>query len=133
MFNQLFKSVVMSIGILYTVNSYADVRSLARIYQHPNQAAQVQRCHGNTHCNAFYALAKNWQSIPNSFRLEGFDVKRYARVGDGYGLHKGFSLQKDRSYNLANAGEAVFYNGSPSDEKIYAQGLAVLLYLENRK
>ncbi|MBD1230497.1 hypothetical protein IDM33_10145 [Acinetobacter seifertii] len=123
------------IGLLGVTLSHADVGSMSKIYTNPQSAPQVKRCKGNTQCNAFYALAKDWQSIPNNFKMDGINVKAYAKDGDGYGLWKGFTLNSNRAIALANAGDAVFFKGgdsSKADERIYAQGMAVLLYLENK-
>ena len=116
--------------------SHAYVKSMTKIYNSPQTAPKVQRCKGDQNCNAFYALSKQWQSIPNNFRLNGFNIKADAKAGDGYGLWKGFNLKTDRARSLAEAGDEVFFgggSGSKADERIFAQGLAVLIYLENKK
>lgn len=109
---------------------------MTQIYNNPKSAPKVQRCKGNQNCNAFYALSKQWQSIPENFKISGMKLKPYAKSGDGYGLWKGFTLNSTRAVALSDAGDAVFYSGgssSAADERIFAQGLAVLLYLENKK
>ena len=116
--------------------SHADVKSMTKTYNSPQTAPKMQRCKGNQNCNAFYALSKQWQSIPNNFRLNGFNIKADAKAGDGYGLWKGFNLKTTRARSLAEAGDEVFFgggSGSKADERIFAQGLAVLIYLENKK
>ena len=116
--------------------SHADVKSMTKTYNSPQTAPKVQRCKGNQNCNAFYALSKQWQSIPNNFTTYGDNIKDYAKVGDGYGLWKGTSFKKQRSIDLSQAAEPIFYNAggaSKADERIFAQGLAVLIYLENKK
>ncbi|WP_291373989.1 hypothetical protein [Acinetobacter sp. UBA6720] len=138
--NTLIKTVLHSSAIsvcLFTTSlSHANVKSMTQIYNHPQSAPKVQRCKGNQNCNAFYALSKQWQSIPDNFKISGIKLKPYAKSGDGYGLWKGFTLKSNRSIDLSEAGDAVFYSGgsnSAADERIFAQGLAVLLYLENKK
>jgi len=129
------QATALSLGLFGATGSHADIGSMSKLYKNPQSAPQVQRCKGNSKCNAFYALAKDWQSIPNNFKLDGINVKAYAKDGDGYGLWKGFTLNSDRAIALANAGDAVFFKGgssSKADERIYAQGMAVLLYLENK-
>lgn len=59
--------------------SHADVKSMAKIYNSPQTAPKTQRCKGNQNCNAFYALSKQWQSIPNNFTAYGDNIKDYAR------------------------------------------------------
>lgn len=117
-------------------SSYADTAAMQKIYKNPNLAPKAQRCGGDQKCNAFFALSKQWQSIPDNFKISGMKIKPYAQSGDGYGLWKGFTLSSDRAVALSEAGDAVFYSGgssSKSDERIFAQGLAVLLYIENKK
>ncbi|RSN79451.1 hypothetical protein EA770_18545 [Acinetobacter baumannii] len=133
--NRFLQGGTLVIGLLGATLSHADVVSMSKVYSKPQSAPQVQRCKGNTQCNAFYALAKDWQSIPNNFKLDGINVKAYAKDGDGYGLWKGFTLNSNRAIALANAGDAVFFKGgdsSKADERIYAQGMAVLLYLDSK-
>ncbi|OTG92179.1 hypothetical protein [Acinetobacter sp. ANC 3813] len=116
--------------------SHADVQSMTKIYNSPQTAPKTQRCKGNQNCNAFYALSKQWLSIPNNFTAYGDNIKNYAKAGDGYGLWKGASFKKQRSIDLSQAAEPIFYNAggaSAADERIFAQGLAVLIYLENKK
>lgn len=117
-------------------SSYADIATIQKIYKNPALAPKVQRCVGDQKCNAFYALSKQWQSIPDNFKISGMKIKPYAQSGDGYGLWKGFTLSSDRAISLSDVGEVVFYSGgssSKADERVFAQGLAVLLYIENKK
>jgi len=133
--NTFLNSMALILGFSVISLTHADIGQLNTIYHHPQSAPKLQRCKGNPQCNAFYALAKQWQSIPNNFKLDGINVKSYAKAGDGYGLWKGFSLNSDRAIALAEAGDAAFFNGgshSKADERIYAQGLAVLLYLDHQ-
>lgn len=138
--NTLIKTALHSsalLACLFTASvSHADVKSMTQIYNNPQIAPKVQRCKSNQNCNAFYALSKQWQSIPENFKISGMKLKPYAKSGDGYGLWKGFTLNSSRAIALSDAGDAVFYSGgssSAADERIFAQGLAVLLYLENKK
>ncbi|WP_180115804.1 hypothetical protein [Acinetobacter sp. YH12140] len=101
--------------------------TLEDIYQNNVAVESVKACKGNANCNTFHALAKNWEAIPQS------ETKQLARDGDGYGLWKGYSYSDERINELAEAGEAAFYRGgaaSPKEERIFGQGLAVLLYLQ---
>lgn len=132
--NNLLRLLIAASCAIVTSTSYADLNSMQKIYNNPNLAPKIQRCKGNQQCNVFSALSKEWQSIPNNYRLSGFDIKADARKGDAYGLWKGFTLQSDRAVDIAEAGYDVFYKGSKSkaDEKLFAQGLAVLLYLDHK-
>ncbi|WP_353171869.1 hypothetical protein [Acinetobacter rudis] len=132
--NKLLRLLVAASCATVVSNSYADLNSMQKVYNNPNLAPKVQRCKGDQNCNAFYALSKEWQFIPNNYRLSGFDVKAYARKSDAYGLRKGFGFETEKAADIALAGEDVFYHGSKSraDEKLVAQGLAVLLYLDHK-
>lgn len=119
--------------------SHADVATLSKYYKTPSLAPKVQRCQGSQDCNAFYALAKQWKSVPDCFKTSygsNCDAKKEAKAGNGYSLWKGASFNKDRSSDLASAAEEVFYRGgaaSKADERIFAEGLAVLYYLDSKK
>ena len=115
--------------------SHAGLPEMMKIYRNPQLAPAVAKCQKNVYCNAFVALSKQWQAIPNAYRYHGFNIKQDARIGDGYGLKKGFSLQTDRSIALSEAGDVVFYDGGgkgAANERVFAQGLAVLLYIEDK-
>lgn len=129
------KKLALVLLLAMSTASYASLPEMMKIYRNPNLAPSVPKCQHDIDCNAFVALSKHWQSIPNNYRYHGFDIKQDARNGDGYGLNKGFSLHKERTNEIRDAGEAVFYDGGskgPANEKIFAQGLAVLLYLEDK-
>ena len=127
--NKLLKIAIgISCAAIFSV-SHADVTTMNKI----------KRCNGNQDCNTFYALSKQWKSIPNNFHTPDCPdckVKEHARDGDGYGLNKGYYLERDRSHELKEAGENKFYRGgaaSKADERIFAEGLAVLIYLDYKK
>ena len=126
--------LVFALSGLCALPAYANNAAMMKYYNNPQAAPKVPKCKGNTYCNAFVALAKQWKSIPNNYRYKQFNIKEYAAKGDGYGLHKGFSIgQTDTGYKLHEAGEIFFYsaNASKADTRIFAQGLAVILYLED--
>lgn len=134
--NSLLKIAIgISCAAMFSV-SHADVATINKYYKNPKLAPKVQRCKGNQDCNAFYALSKQWQSTPNCLKTSyGADceTKKQAKDGDGYGLWKGGYFTD--TYHLAEAGEAIFYRGgaaSKADERIFAQGLSVLYYLESK-
>lgn len=136
--NKLLKIAMgISCAAVFSI-SHADVATMNKYYKNPNLAPKIKRCNSNQDCNAFYALSKQWKSIPNGFYTPGCPdckVKEQARDGDGYGLNKGYSLERDRSHDLKEAGENEFYSGgaaNKADERIFAEGLAVLIYLENK-
>ena len=126
---------LIAILAMASTASFAGLPEMMKIYNNPKSAPKVTQCKGNQNCNAFVALSKQWQAIPNQYRYHGFNIKQQAKEGDGYGLNKGFSLRQDQSYALMEAGDAVFYDAggkSAAKERIFGQGLAVLLYIEDK-
>ncbi len=107
---------------------------MMKIYNNPQLAPPVYLCQGDIYCNAFSALSQYWIYIPDDYRYQGeFNIKYQAQIGDGYGLNKGFTLSQEQSILLAERGDLAYYNSggkSPEQEKIFAEGLAVLLYIE---
>lgn len=111
----------------YGSNTQNSSPTLEDIYQNKVAVQSIKACNGNADCNTFHALAQNWDLIPES------EVKQMARDGNGYSLWKGYYYTDERISNLADAGEAVFYNGGGAGakkERIFAQGLAVLQHLQ---
>lgn len=108
--------------------------AMMNIYNNPESAPPINICQSNIYCNAFSALSQYWIDIPDDYRYKGqFNIKYQAQIGDGYGLNKGFTLNQEQSILLAEGGDLVYYNsggGSPEQEKIFAEGLVVLLYIE---
>jgi hypothetical protein len=118
-----------------TSQVYAGLPEMMKIYKNPSSAPKVTACKGNVNCNAFTALAKQWQGIPKTYRYDGSDIRKDAAQGDGYGLNKGFILATDRSIIFQEAGEKVYYDGGSKpreSEATFGQGLAVLLYIEDK-
>ncbi|MGR3979026.1 hypothetical protein FW754_15445 [Acinetobacter sp. 1207_04] len=129
------KKLLLAFSVIISTSSFAGLPEMMKVYNNPSSAPKVAACKGNVKCNAFTALAKQWQAIPNNYRYHGFDIKDQARQGDGYGLNKGFSLSQDKSISLSEAGDAVYYDGGgkgAANERIFGQGLAVLLYIEGK-
>lgn len=129
------KKTLAILALTISTSSFAGLPEMMKVYNNPKSAPQAAECNRKTQCNAFVALANQWQAIPNNYRYQGFDIKKQAKQGDGYGLNKGFSLATDKSIALAEAGENTFYSGgskAATKERIFAQGLAVLLYIEDK-
>lgn len=123
------------IAICISGHVYAGLPEMMKVYKKPSLAPKVAVCKGNTNCNAFTALAKQWQDIPKNYRYHGLNVRQQALQGDGYGLNKGFSLAKDRSNAFQDAGDVIYYDGGSKGkvkEAVFAQGMAVLLYIEDK-
>ena len=128
------KKIVLSVFLICSFQVHAGLPEMMKIYNNPQSAPKVPKCKGDINCNAFVALSKQWKSIPTSYRYDGFDIRKDAKEGDGYGLNKGFSLAKDRSVTYSEVGGDMFYyyNKGFANERIFAQGLAVLLYIEDK-
>ena len=130
------KKLTLFLGLFLSTASYAGLPEMMKFYQNPQLAPQVAKCQRNSYCNAFVALSKQWKDIPDTYRYHGFDIKKQAKAGDGYGLNKGYSLNKDQTIAIAEAGNDIFYAGGSkgaNNERTFAQGLAVILYLEDKK
>ena len=66
--NKFLKAVV---GICFTLifsMSHADFSAMNKYYTNSSVAPKVKQCKGDQDCNAFYALSKQWKSIPNCFQ-----------------------------------------------------------------
>lgn len=133
----LLKKVVLSstvaLSTLIAMPALAN-NTMLKYFNNPTSAPKVAECKGNQNCNAFVALAKQWQSIPNNYRYHSFNIKKEASIGNGYGLYKGYSVSSERGMALQDAGYNVFYDGGSkgkAKERIFAQGTAVLLYIED--
>ena len=66
------------VALAFTVSSlssFAGLPEMMKVYNNPKSAPQVATCKRNTQCNAFVALANQWQAIPNNYRYHGFDIK----------------------------------------------------------
>lgn len=132
MYDSMKKLLLLSLLVIST-STFADLSAMMKIYNNPQLAPKVPVCKKDTNCNAFVALSKQWQAIPDTYRYSGFDIKKQARQGDGYGLNKGYSFYKERSVEIGEAGtENFYYNDGPTRETLLARGLAVLLYIEDK-
>ena len=127
--------LVFALSGLCALPAYANNAAMMKYYNNPQAAPKVPKCKGNAYCNAFVALAKQWKSIPNNYRYEQFNIKEYAAKGDWFDLINGeFPIGlAGNGFELRVAGYNTFYEGgaSKADLRLYAQGLAVILYLED--
>lgn len=115
--------------------SFAGLPEMMRIYNSPELAPKVTSCHGDKYCNGFVALSKQWESIPDSYRYHGFDIKDSARKGitfdeegRGVGLERGFYFYTDRTADLMSGFQEIMDVSNFN----YEAGLAVLLYIEDK-
>ena len=126
----------VNLALIISSSAFADFNSMMKIYNNPNLAPKVAKCHNNTMCNGFIALAQQWQNIPSNYRYKGsFDIKKQAKVGDGYGLNKGYYMYTDRAVDFKDVGDNFFWKGgsaSKADEAIFGRGLAVLMFIEDK-
>lgn len=121
--------------MLLSTGAFAGLPEMMKIYNNPKSAPAVAACKGNVNCNAFTALAKQWESIPKTYKYHGWDIRTLAKQGDGYGLNKGFSVSTEKSAEYKDAGgDAYYWSGTTTNasEAIFARGIAVLLYLEDK-
>lgn len=128
------KKIFAILATVISTQVHAELADMMKVYNNPESAPKVAKCKGDANCNAFFALSKQWQSIQKSYKYQGFDIRSMAKNGDGYGLNKGFSIRVERSMELRDAGETVYFDGQmgKKGEDIFAKGLAVLLYIEDK-
>ena len=128
------KKLLTILTIMCSSSSFAGLPEMMKIYKNPSLAPNTEYCAvTNNNCKAFTALAKQWQSIPSSYRYKGeWNIKKDAADGDAYGLNKGFYLYTDRSNELSEGGEVYYDFSNPKKEAVYARGLAVLMYIEDK-
>ena len=121
-------------------SSYGSLSDMMKIYNNPGFAPQVKNCDYNGYCNGYVALAKQWNSIPDSYRYMGeYDIKAYAKDGRTFddqgrniGLHSGFYLHTERSIKFVEGLDSYKGKGGYLPEPYIERGLAVLLYIEDK-
>ena len=113
--------------------SQAGLKEMMKIYNNPSSAPNTEYCAvSDDNCKAFTALAKQFDSIPKSYRYHGFDIRKDALAGDNYGLNKGFYYNTDRTNEILEGGDVYFDFESKKKSLISAKGMAVLLYIEDK-
>ncbi|MFV5370025.1 hypothetical protein VXO74_15095 [Acinetobacter junii] len=129
------KKLLVSLSLIFSSTSiFAGLPEMMKIYNNPSSAPNTEYCAvADDYCKAFTALAKQWQSIPSNYRYKGkWDIKKDAAKGDAYGLNKGFYLYNERSVDLSDGGEVYYDFSNPKKEAIFARGLAVIMYIEDK-
>lgn len=112
-------------------------KKIMKIYTDVGSNQRIGKCRGNEFCNTFVALSQEWSKIPDNYRYKQtpiLDIKKLAADGDGHNLLKGYTLTVDHSIDLSDAAEDIYYGGGgrpKADEQIFAQGVAVLLYIQD--
>lgn len=127
------KLAFLMVLMLFSVNAFAGLPEMMKIYNNPSLAPKVKICKGDIFCNASVALSDQWKSIPNNYRYKGeFEIKSYAKSGITWdsqgrniGLHSGFYICQDKS--------SVYLNSIPDKEPYIERIWAVLLYIEDKK
>lgn len=130
------KRIFLAITLAVSTSSFAGLPEMMKVYNNPKLAPKVKACKGDTYCNGFMALSKQWKDIPNSYRYKGkYDIKTFAKEGVTYnnqgksiGLESQFYYYTDRSNKLWDGIDK--YEGDIPDS--YEGGLAVLLYIEDK-
>lgn len=118
--------------------SFAGLPEMMKIYNNPKSAPPTSACKGDSYCNGFVALSKQWNNIPDTYRYKGeYDIKAYARKGITFdhqgrniGLQRGFYFQTDRSNDLIDGAD--HFVASKNQRLNTEAGLAVLLYIEDK-
>lgn len=125
--------------IIVSGSSFAGLPEMMKVYDNPKIAPKIAACKGDTYCNGFMALSKQWKSIPNSYRYKGeYDIKAYAKDGVTYdnqgrnrGLQNSFYWSTDKSNSfIGSLDKYIETTGGMPDS--YEGGLAVLLYIEDK-
>lgn len=127
------KKLLLPLVLIASVNSFAGLPEMIKIYNQPNLAPKVRLCKGNKDCNAFVALSKQWKFIPNNYRYDGFNIKAQSKdgitwdkQGRNIGLAKGFNLNTEKSNRFADMGLEL------TGDRYYEHGYAVLLFIEDK-
>ena len=134
------KKIFIGLAVMFiSISSFAGLPEMMKIYKNPKSAPKISACKGDTYCNGFIALSKQWKDIPNSYRYKGeYDIKAYARDGSTYdeqgrnqGLESGFywSTEKSNSF-IRSLDNYIETKGHIPDS--HEGGLAVLLYIEDK-
>lgn len=139
------KKTFIALALTFSsVSSFAGLPEMMKVYNNPKIAPKIATCRGDSYCNGFIALAKQWRSIPNSYRYEGINIKSYAKQGVSYdnqgrsiGLYHVFvnATNKDKTHRFMDSldtyieakGHVPF-----EDDGGYEAGLAVLIYIEDK-
>lgn len=134
------KKIFIALVIMgVSASSFAGLPEMMKIYKNPKTAPKIAACKGDTYCNGFIALSKQWKSIPNSYRYKDeYDIKAYAKDGTTYdnqgrnrGLQNGFYWSTDKSNSfIEGIDKYIETTGGIPDS--YEGGLAVLLYIEDK-
>lgn len=133
------KKILLAIALTVSTSSFAGLPEMMKVYNNPKLAPKVKACKGDTYCNGFMALSKQWKDIPNSYRYKGeHEIKSYAKRGWTYdgqgrnrGLEMGFGLYKDRS-NKFLEGVDIYTETKGDTPDDYEGGWAVLMYIEDK-
>lgn len=128
------KKIIALITIIASSSGFAGLPEMMRIYNNPSLAPNTDYCAvTNDNCKAFTALAKQWQSIPSNYRYKGkWNIRKDAADGDAYGLNRGFYLYKTKSVELRDDSEVYYDFSNPKKAAIFARGLAVIMYIEDK-
>lgn len=134
------KKIFIGLAVMFiSISSFAGLPEMMKIYKSPKSAPKISACKGDTYCNGFIALSKQWKDIPNSYRYKGeYDIKAYAKNGVTYdsqgrnrGLQNGFYWSTDKSHSFIDSlDKYIESTGGMPDS--YEGGLAVLLYIEDK-
>lgn len=134
------KKVLVALTLtMGSMSSFAGLPEMMKVYNNPKIAPKVAICKGNSYCNGFVALSKQWTDIPNSYRYKGkFNIKADARRGITYdsqgrhrGLSNGFYFYNDKTRKFMERGD-ILVERDINLSATYERGTAVLLYIEDK-
>lgn len=125
------KILLILLTLVVNTSSFAGLPEMMKIYNNPKSAMKIPKCKSNINCNAFVALLKQWQAIPNNYRYNGFDIKKQAKEENAYGFNKGYYIYQNKSQAFIESAD-IFYDGTNANEGIFAKGYAVILYIEDK-
>ncbi|MEG6547666.1 hypothetical protein V6C59_17545 [Acinetobacter bereziniae] len=126
------KLFILLSALMISTSSFAFMEIMA-LYRNPQISEKIPRCKGNIDCNTFVSLANSYPSLKLSIKNNYPALLEYAEQGEGKKLDDEIWLYQDRSKKILKAGKAIYAkNTNPNDKYIYARGLAVLLFIEQR-
>lgn len=118
----------MTVCLTLTSISHADMNKVMALINNPTTAPVIKRCEGNSNCNAFVAISREWQVIPKDDPLRYFIYS-----GDLNALIKeGKDFNNPQLSEIDTFAYQVFdyHAENANDRWLYVKGLSVLKYVQ---
>ncbi|MFW1858711.1 hypothetical protein [Acinetobacter defluvii] len=126
------KWFLLLLALTISTPSFALIEIMA-IYNNPQINVKIPRCKGDINCNTFVSLANSYEGLKLAIKNNYPMLLEYADQGEGKKLDDEIWLYRDHSKKILKAGKAIYGKNTNSNDKyIYARGLAVLLFIEQR-